>query len=69
MKQKRRTRFSGLFVGGLLAMTALAFVSCGSENEIPAVKENELPEAIARDFNSRYGDNAVVEHVYTGYDM
>lgn len=61
-------KLSSLFVCGLLATTAFTFVSCDSENGIPAVKENELPEAIAKDFNSRYGDTSV-EHVYTGSDF
>lgn len=62
------TKISSLFVCGLLVITAFTLVSCNSENEIPTVTENELPEVIAQDFNSRYGDNTI-EHVYTGSDF
>ena len=57
-----------LFVSGLLAIAMVTLVSCNSENDIPTIEENELPEAIAQDFNSRYGDNTI-EHVYTGSDF
>lgn len=53
------TKISSLFVCGLLVITAFTLVSCNSENEIPTVTENELPEVIAQDFNSRYGDNTI----------
>ena len=56
------------FVCGLLAIAALTLVSCNSGNDVPTVKENELPEAIANDFNSRCGDNTI-EHVYSGSDF
>ncbi len=49
-------------------MVTFALASCNSENEIPTVKENELPEVIAKDFNSRYGNNTI-EHVYAGTDF
>lgn len=62
------TRHKGLFACGLLAIAAFMLTSCNSGNEIPTTKENALPEAIAKDFNSRYGDNTV-EHVYTGSDF
>lgn len=55
------------FACGLLAIAALTLVSCNSGNDVPTVKENELPEAIANDFNSRCVDNTI-EHVYTGSD-
>ena len=56
------------FVCGLLAIAALTLVSCNSGNDVPTVKENELPEAIANDFNSRCGDNTI-EYVYSGSDF
>lgn len=63
MRKARR-----LFVSGLLAIATIMLGSCNSENDIPSIEENELPEAIANDFNSRYGDNTI-EHVYTGSDF
>lgn len=62
------TRLRDLIACGLLAIAAFMQSSCNSENEIPTTRENELPEAIAQDFNSRYGGNTV-EHVYTGSDF
>ena len=56
------------FACGLLAIAALTLVSCNSGNDVPTVKENELPEAIANDFNSRCVDNTI-EHVYSGSDF
>lgn len=58
------TKISSLFVCGLLVITAFTLVSCNSENEIPTVTENELPEVIAQDFNSRYGDNTIEHRLY-----
>lgn len=62
------TKHRGLLACGLLAIATFMLTSCNSENDIPTTKENELPEAIAQDFNSRYGENTV-EHVYTGSDF
>lgn len=59
---------SSLFAYGVLVTATLAVASCNSRNEIPTEKENELPEAIAKDFNSRHEDNTI-EHVYTGPDF
>lgn len=61
----KMTKLSGLFACVLLAF---ALAACNSENDVPSAKENELPEAIAQDFNNRYGDNTI-EHVYTGSDF
>lgn len=51
-----------------IATVAFAMVSCNSENDVPTIKDNDMPEVIAKDFNSRYGGNTV-EHVYTGSDF
>lgn len=55
-------------VCAFIATIAFAMVSCNSENDVPTIKDNDMPEVIAKDFNSRYGGN-IVEHVYTGTDF
>lgn len=52
----------------MVVIAAFALASCDSNNENPTIEEKVLPEAIAKDFNIRYGDNTV-EHVYTGSDF
>ena len=61
-------KLSSLFVCTLIVTAAFALASCNSESDNTPIKENYLPEVIAKDFSTRYGDNTI-EHVYTGTDF